>query len=418
MSNVNTSERYDVKREIVSFAKALGKGQSAPTQKFLGAMLYGVIASGSVLLSRISECLKEKTKKANSIKRLSRHLSCGLPKGVMENYRNEMRKSLPKNPLIILDGTDIIKPCGKKFEKLGKVKDGSSKDGSIENGYFCCEAAALSSQKNPVSLYGKVYSQKEEGFVSQTEETFKAIDASLKAVKGRATFVLDRGYDNQRIFNYIDEKGHDFVIRMSENRNYLIGGKWLSAERICSMFKGKYRVDMKFEDRNEKCRVTPVRAGVKKFKGKATLLIVYRPEGRKPLLLLTNKKIKGKEDTLSVCFSYRLRWRIEEYFKFKKQSFGFEGFRVRSLKAINCLNDILTFCITFTQKILEKRKGSKVRLSALEHSNSLKKEAHFMYHRIAKGLKEILKHCREGIGGWFKRKRDRGPRQLCFKLEC
>jgi hypothetical protein len=407
MSNVNTKERYTVKREISTFAKALGKGESAPSLKFLGDMLYGIIESGSVLLSNVSESLKEKTKKCNSIKRLSRHLSKGLPEGVRENYLEEIKKTLPENPLIILDDTDIIKPCGKKFEKLGKVRDGSSKDNRIENGYFCSEAAALSSEKNPISLYGKVYSQREEGFVSSPEETFKAIDASIKAINGRATFVLDRGYDNQRIFNYIDEKGHDFIIRMSENRNYLIDGKWLSAKEVCSMFKGKHRVNMKFKDKDEMCRVAPVRAGARKFKGEATLLIMHGPGRRKPLLLLTNRKIEGKKDASNICFSYRLRWRIEEYFKFKKQSFGFEGFRARSLKAINCLNDLLTYAATFTRKILEKRKDSKVRLSALERSNSLRKEAYFMYHRIAKGLREILKHCREGIGGWFKKKKKR-----------
>ena len=37
-------------------------------------------------------------------------------------------------------------------------------------------------------------------------------------------------------------------------------------------------------------------------------------------------------------------WGIEEYFRFKKQEYGFENFRVRSLK-INNLNKLLTCTI-------------------------------------------------------------------------
>lgn len=35
---------------------------------------------------------------------------------------------------------------------------------------------------------------------------------------------------------------------------------------------------------------------------------------------------------------YFMRWRIEEYFRFKKNYLGFEDFRVCRLKAMNNLN--------------------------------------------------------------------------------
>ena len=44
---------------------------------------------------------------------------------------------------------------------------------------------------------------------------------------------------------------------------------------------------------------------------------------------------------------YFSRWRIEEYFRCKKQVFRFEGFRVRKLKAINALNFYITLCMAF-----------------------------------------------------------------------
>jgi len=56
--------------------------------------------------------------------------------------------------LILLDDTEVIKPLGKKFESLGRVRDGSSKDGGWENGYQIAEAVALSKENQPVQGQG------------------------------------------------------------------------------------------------------------------------------------------------------------------------------------------------------------------------------------------------------------------------
>ncbi len=53
-----------------------------------------------------------------------------------------------------------------------------------------------------------------------------------------------------------------------------------------------------------------------------------------PMMLATNKKIKSKEDVVNIALTYFSRWRIEEYFRCKKQMFQFENFRVRKLAAI------------------------------------------------------------------------------------
>ena len=64
-----------------------------------------------------------------------------------------------------------------------------------------------------------------------------------------------------------------------------------------------------------------------------------------PMMLATNKIIKSKEDVVKILRLYMSRWRIEEYFRLKKQEYGFENFRVRSLKSINNLNQLLTYTI-------------------------------------------------------------------------
>lgn len=51
-------------------------------------------------------------------------------------------------------------------------------------------------------------------------------------------------------------------------------------------------------------------------------------------MLLTNRNIKSKEDIIKVVRLYFSRWKIEEYFRAKKQEFGFENIRLRTLKEI------------------------------------------------------------------------------------
>ncbi len=66
-----------------------------------------------------------------------------------------------------------------------------------------------------------------------------------------------------------------------------------------------------------------------------------------PMMLAANKEIKSKEDVIKVARIYFSRWKIEEYFRCKKQMFQFENFRVRKLRAINALNFYITLCMTF-----------------------------------------------------------------------
>ena len=64
--------------------------------------------------------------------------------------------------------------------------------------------------------------------------------------------------------------------------------------------------------------------------------------------LLTNIKSTEKEDVIKIVRLYLSRWRIEEYFRGKKQEYDFENMRVRTLKVMNNLNMMLTIHLGYT----------------------------------------------------------------------
>ena len=61
------------------------------------------------------------------------------------------------------------------------------------------------------------------------------------ALLGRATFVMDRGYDDNKMFLKLDELKQDYVIRLTAKRKLYFHGKWISATRLRNQRKGKIK---------------------------------------------------------------------------------------------------------------------------------------------------------------------------------
>ena len=71
-------------------------------------MIYGSSKSKDILLSSIAGALDEKTKKINTIDRLSNNLSLDSSSKINENYCNLVMDSLDENPVFLIDDSDII----------------------------------------------------------------------------------------------------------------------------------------------------------------------------------------------------------------------------------------------------------------------------------------------------------------------
>ena len=93
-----TSNTYTLKREILTFSRKISKHLSKPDRKFTADMLYGILASRSCLLTDIVDQLHEKSKKVNSVERLTRHLNKGISKNAQKSYLSFVQWS-PRIPL-------------------------------------------------------------------------------------------------------------------------------------------------------------------------------------------------------------------------------------------------------------------------------------------------------------------------------
>lgn len=125
----------------------------------------------------------------------------------MLSYIQTIRKWVPYEPVIHIDDSDIVKPDGYKFEALGLVRDGSKSTNTknvYEKGYHVTEACVMTKSNHPVSIYSKIHSSKEKKLTSINNVTFDAMERG-KAMFGKATFVMDRGYDDNKMSLKLDE---------------------------------------------------------------------------------------------------------------------------------------------------------------------------------------------------------------------
>ena len=412
----STSNTYILKREILTFSNKISRNLPKPERKFVADMNYGMLASGSCMLTDIVDHLHEPSKKINVVDRLSRHLSKGIPKDALKSYLALVRKCCPKHPVIHIDDSDVVKPDGYKFESLGWVRDGSESTTTknvYKKGYHVTEATVLTNGNHPVSIFSEIHSSKEKDFSSTNTITFSAMERAA-ALFGKATFVMDRGYDDNKMFLKLDSMNQDYVIRLTAKRKLLYHNKWVFATELRNRRKGKVKLPLFYKGKMHDAYLSHIKVQITASRKDIYLVLVYGITEH-PMMLATNKEIKSKDDVIAVAKLYFSRWKIEEYFRCKKQMFQFESFRVRKLKAINALNFYITLCMAFLNQIFLKPETNALKVAIIRTADPVKEKVTFCYYRLAKGISGILSYAKEGVRLWFRTKRP-AYRQLCLKL--
>ena len=368
----STTNTYTLKREILTFSNKISKHLSKPDKKFSAEMTYGMLASRSCLLTDVVDQLHEDSKKVNSVERLTRHLNNGISSTALKSYLTAIRKWAPQEPVIHIDDSDVVKPDGYKFEALGLVRDGSKSTASktvYEKGYHVTEACVLTKNNHPVSIFSEIHSSKEKHFTSINDVTFSAMERGA-ALFGKATFAMDRGYDDNKMFLKLDELEQDYVIRLTAKRKLFFHGKWVPATQLRNQRKGKIKTALTYKGKKHDAYLSHVKVQITASKKDIYLVLVYGITEH-PMMLATNKKIKSKEDVVNIALTYFSRWRIEEYFRCKKQMFQFENFRVRKLAAINALNFYITLCMAFLAHISMKSETHALKVAIIQKADPI-----------------------------------------------
>ena len=413
---------YEIKRDLTNFSGKISKGLKRPQKKFLLQMLYGILEGHKVHLSEISRSLKETISLKKTIDRLSRNLFAFEEKEtVMDNYISLVKKHIDEDhAVIVIDNSDITKPCSPMMEAISDVRDGST--GEIKKGYFTVEAAVLSKgKKMPMPVYEKVFSAAEEGFISETHENLCCLKSLSAHFSRTCVRTLDRGFDGNEYYKYFLKNHEKFVIRATKNRNVIYNGKTQNIMDVAKKYKGNYRMDfMDKQGKKVECRISYIPVSLCEFPDKDIVLVAVYGFGTQPMLLLTNLALSEKKKLcMIVAKVYLMRWRIEEYFRFKKQQFELEDLRVMSLQSIRNLNLFATIATGYIGIVNSEKEDTVFMMELKECSKRIYGVPKFIFYALGYAIGHVLASTRSGIKGFILQKEQSQQLTLdqCFGLE-
>jgi hypothetical protein len=364
-----------------------------------------MLCSQSCHLSKIARALDESIKLRKTIDRLSRNLSEFLDGAkLLNNYLHRIKNCFTCRTILIVDDSDVTKPCSSKLEGLCKVRDGNT--GEIGIGYHTVGVTALTPEKKqPVPVYSRIYSSSEKDFMSADEETLKALRFLSKHFRRSNIRAFDRGYDANIYYEYLIKNQEKFIIRAKKNRDVIYNDKRINILTLADQFKGKF--SLKFKRKNGKqadCKISIVPIKLPCRPNDDLNLVICRGIGKDPLMLITN--MKSDDDRLAVTITkvYLMRWRIEEFYGFKKQQFDFEDFRVRSLNSIRNLDLLLTVAIGYIGMMSENVEERKTTMELITISKRIYDTPKFLFYAIADGIFTVFARCKQGVAELLRKK--------------
>jgi hypothetical protein len=358
--------RSRLKAQLSKFVRELTDGLSKPSRKFVGEMLFGIQASQDVKLSEIARSLQEEIPLIKTEDRLSRNLGTECLEGHLAERLAELgSRRVETNTVLCLDLSDVRKEYAKKMECLDQVWDGSQRE--VHAGYWLCSVTAAEVEGGEITpLAQKLFSTRAEGFVSENAEILAAVDQVRAFTQGRGIWAVDRGGDRKKLLEPLLEKKERFVIRSTGQRSVINRQRQrMIVHRLSARCRLRYQARIVWIENGQE-KFYELRYGAEPIRlpgrEEKLLLVVVAGFAAEPLLLLTN--LDAVRDSSSLWWIVRIyltRWKIEETFRFVKQSYHLEDIRVLRYPRLKTLVLLVAAAAYFATTFL----GQKLKLKIL-----------------------------------------------------
>lgn len=408
-----------VRDRFEGFAQSYLALLDKPRRKFFREMLYGILTSGSLMLTEIGRRLEDGTSDLfYTVKRLSNNLNSEVFDRVAieaEHLQIQGDKVKP-DTLLVFDFSDASKPYGQAFEYLCTVRDGSK--GTLGPGFWLLHVLAVARSGRIRPLLLRVFSQEAPDFKSEPFVLFEAVDAVFAATEGRGIFMEDRGGDNRRLLDKLLNDRRLFLIRQTGKRNVEVApdslkdgieadtpvqvktsdGTWQT--RLVSDLASQMALPFKQRWHTDEGLATLFYGFAKvRLPGRAevlTLCVADLPGHKDRLMLITNLTVRRACEAKGVIRRYFLRWDIEDAIRFGKQELAWEGFRVRSFDAIQNIELLALLALSFLSCL--HRLGGRFLKGLIQKAFGLFQTPVFPYYRIIAGLQRCLEGVRLETG--------------------
>jgi hypothetical protein len=268
---------------------------------------------------------------------------------------------------LIADGSDLRKPYAQEMPELMQVLDLKR---NLVPGYRTLNVVGITRSRRGV-LYHRLFSSKEEDFLSESMEVQKAlrtVSEALQDLKKRVvvTWILDSGFDDVAVWRTVQEQKEHLVCRV-KHRTRLIEyqndvGRWVKGDieqarrglKLLATAQTEMVVRRGRQKRPKRQRIPaeiracPVRLTYetnvrREGPGETNCMALWLVEvrlpgtGLKPWLLITDWPVIDADSAVRIFQMYRQRWAVEDSFRFIKDTLGWEEVQLLDLTGIRTL---------------------------------------------------------------------------------
>lgn len=382
----------EIRRRLYAFARGLASPfADSRRRRFVEDMIPGLVISGHVHLTKIARAISRGDAKIHGVeKRLSLHL--GSEHWDMSPVADELvRRSaalVTDDTLLTADLTDLAKPYAHKMEGLGHVHDGSDPDGRIVTGYMLFEAYVRVGDWQMFPLLVEPLKTYSGAPTSENAEISAHLLRLHQATGGKATWLLDRGFDRDELMLPWLPHRVAFVIRQRGDRHVqLPDGRTraqteVAAERQPPAWptrwpKGGYTTSQ------EVC--------LPEAPDQTLLLVVHgRKPDAEPLLLLVSPAARRPSRRAEwFVKAYGKRWGVEDATWSLKQRLTLEAFLVRSWRSIRRLVWLVAW-VFFWLNLWGEERYERLRKALVHHPWRLPKAVKYQFDWIALQIGHLL----------------------------
>lgn len=333
-----------------------------------GSLVCQQIAAGSAILSeakeggqRVSRMARGESTKRSTI--TDRTVTAALRKRGVERLAEAEEEEL----WLIADGSELRKPHARKLPDMMQVK---ALDGSLVPGYRTMNVLGIVPGRRGI-LYHRLFSSKEEDFLSESLEIQKALKTVSQATQElkqskSVSWITDTGFDDVAVWRTIWEQDEHVVCRLKHTERLIEyqneKGQWVrgdiqaAQQRLVLLAKARTEMVVR-RGRQKKAKRQPVTAEIRACPIRLTYESNVRREGPgetlqkevwlvevivphtnlKPWLLLTDWPVRDEQNAVHIFRMYRQRWAVEDSFRFIKDTLGWEDVQLLDLQGIRTM---------------------------------------------------------------------------------
>jgi hypothetical protein len=266
----------------------------------------------------------------------------------------------------VVDPSELRKPYARQMPDLMRVRKTGSERGTVP-GYRTLNVLGIGRNGRRGVLYHRLFSSHAEGFASESREIQTALETVGKALVGkRVTYLMDSQFDDEAVWSTIWTQGNHLVCRLKhaerivelrgEDEGWKAGtiqtakgqARELARVRTEMLVRKASQPRTKRQPVAARISSCPIRVSYpldvrRKEKSrrliKEVFLVVVELEnvGLEPWLLITDHPVRNEEEAALVFRMYRMRWAVEDCFKYTKDVLGWEDVQLMELEAVRTL---------------------------------------------------------------------------------